>query len=172
MLKAAGMLLILFSGAGLGLSFGWEMRERERLLEEILSMISYIKEEIRFANVPLPEAFLRAGGRLPGVCGEFLIDVAGRMAQEHKLPFANLFAECALEYFIKTPLSEKEREALTGLGSSLGHLDRVGQIGELERREAVFGGFLSAVKEELPVKERLYRNLGLLGGIVLVVLIW
>ena len=79
MLKSAGILLILLSGAGLGYSKSRELTFREKNLRIFLQMLTFLKGEIRCGNLSLPEAFRETAGKLPEMYGELLREIAGRL---------------------------------------------------------------------------------------------
>ena len=172
MLKSAGILLILLSGAGLGYSKSRELTFREKNLRIFLQMLTFLKGEIRCGNLSLPEAFRETAGKLPEMYGELLREIAGRLKQSPGQPLGDVFRQCAGKRLGELPLSREEQELIFSLGGRLGYLDREMQLRQLELCEEETLRFLEELSKEMPEKKKIYQSLGIMGGILLAVLLW
>ena len=56
-MKTAGIILILFSGTGLGLCKSMELDTRLKILETLVQLLLLLKGEIRCTGFPLPVMF-------------------------------------------------------------------------------------------------------------------
>lgn len=65
----------------------------------------------------------------------------------------------------------REKDAFFSLGEHLGYLDLEMQMKQLSLYEENLEEEISRLKEEASVKKRLYRSLGILGGLLLAVLL-
>lgn len=172
MLKAAGILMILTAGAGLGFGGSYELSLREKSLQQILLMIRWLKGEILSSHASLHDAFESVSRRMPGLYGEFLKKTAERMETSQGMQFAELYRNCAMETVGKLPLAEKEWEMFLALGGTLGYLDLDMQKKQLEFYEDEFGHSMENLRAEMPAKKKVYQSLGVMGGILLVILVW
>lgn len=68
--------------------------------------------------------------------------------------------------------SAEEMELIASLGDRLGYLDREMQLRQLDVFEEELCRRLDFLACQLPEKKKLCRNLGILGGIFLGVLLW
>ena len=59
-MKTAGIILILFSGTGLGLCKSMELTARLKILEKLAQLLLLLKGEIRCTGATLEDAFLDA----------------------------------------------------------------------------------------------------------------
>lgn len=172
MLKAAGICLIIFAGTGLGLCKSLELTRREQALREILRMVILLKGEIRYGCASLSDAFTGAAEKMTGDYRAFLIYTAKAMEGGTGKPLGELFRQCAEAYLCGLGFRQEERESFFSLGEHLGYLDISMQVKQLTLYEEELSGHIRALQEEIPGKKKVYRSLGILGGILLAVLVW
>ena len=177
-LKWLGMTLIFFASTAMGWEKGSALGRREQHLEELLQMLLLLKGEIRFGRTTLREACLDAAERMPGCCGTFLRELgevfSGKRSGEafSTMKPGEAFLTCAERAFAGTGLSEEELAPLLLLGRHLGYLDTQMQLKQLELCEEEIRQSLFRIRKDLPQKQKLYRNLGILGGLMLTILLW
>lgn len=172
MLKAAGLVLIITAGAGLGLSESLRLSKREQALAMLLRLVIYLKGEISYGRTSLHDALTGAGQKLPGVYGAFLMALGERMEKKRGCSFGELFRECAGEYLKNLELSEKDLEEFCFLGAQLGYLDLDMQVRQLTLYEQSLTLLLQELKSQLPGRKKVCAGLGILGGLLLAILVW
>ena len=64
MIKGIGALLILASAAGIGVSFGNDLKGRCMELRMLKQMIYMLRGEIKYTKTPLPEAYASIAVRM------------------------------------------------------------------------------------------------------------
>ena len=67
-MKIIGVMLVMISCTGLGAEAARQLKERRKLLETLKRMVSQLKGEILYSNLPLPTAFyepVRGAAGLP-----------------------------------------------------------------------------------------------------------
>ena len=79
MLKVLGVCLVVFSCTALGFERSLRFTKRLAGLRELQRMVLLIKGEISYRKEALPEALLRAAGRLTPPFSDFLKNVALRI---------------------------------------------------------------------------------------------
>lgn len=170
MLRAAGMALVVLACTALGVSMGRELLERVRALRELERLLTMLKSEIQYAATPLREAFSQLAARGQGrYCG-FFTELASAMEERNGKSIAQLFRECADTLLTKTGLSRADIEQLVNLGARLGCLDRDMQLRTIALYQEELAGDRAAAEEDYREKAKVYRALGFLGGIFLVIL--
>ena len=102
---------------------------------------------------------------------EFLISAADRMKAGTGEKLSQICRECAESALKKSCLTSGEKDAFFCLGEHLGYLDLEMQMKQLSLYEKNLEEEISRLKEEASVKKRLYRSLGILGGLLLAVLL-
>lgn len=171
-LKYTGMCCILLAGTGMGFSGCIRVKERENALKTIIRILSALREEIRFGNIPLREAFYRVSRKVQGEFHLCLGQIAEEMEHSENASFSDIFRKYAEHALKVTPLSKEEKRSFLELGNDLGHLDIQVQLQELEKLQTVFIGYQESLQEEMKGKMKLYKNVGFFGALMLVVLIW
>lgn len=83
-----------------------------------------------------------------------------------------IFGKCARKYLEALSLDKEEKRKISLLGERLGYLDREMQIRQLELYEEDFQFLLQKLKKDAVEKKKLYRSLGVMGGIMLTILFW
>lgn len=155
----------------MGFSGSMRLSEQIRILEKLLQMVICLKGEIRCGNASLPDAFYGAAGRMNGKYREFLISAADRMKAGTGEKLSQICRECAESALKKSCLTHGEKDAFFSVGEYLGYMDLEMQIKQLSLYEKNLEEEISRLKEEASGKKRLYRSLGILGGLLLAVLL-
>ena len=171
-MKTAGIILILFSGTGLGLCKSMELDTRLKILETLVQLLLLLKGEIRCTGAALEDAFLDVAAKMPGGYRLFMEETAKRLQKRPGIPFGSIFRECALKDLPLQKISTEERECFLSLGEKLGYLDREMQIRQLELYETDFLYLLQNLRKDKEEKKKIYRSLGAMGGIMLAILFW
>lgn len=171
MCRIIGCVLIVAAGSGMGLSGSMRLSEQIRTLENLLQMVICLKGEIRCGNASLPDAFYGAAGRMNGKYREFLINAADRMKAGTGEKLSRIYRDCAKSALKKSCLTQEEKEAFFCIGEYLGYMDLEMQMRQLSLYEKNLEDEIFRLKEEVSGKKKLYRGLGILGGLLLAVLL-
>lgn len=122
-MKIAGIILIVFSGAGLGICKSLELSRREKILEQLGKMILLLKNQIRCTGDTIPDALLEVAGKMSGEYREFLLSTSGAVQKRNGNTFGEIFKDCARELLPLSKVSEEERGCFLSIGERLGYLD-------------------------------------------------
>ena len=171
MYRIVGCILVVAAGAGMGFSVSMRLSEQIRILEKLLQMVICLKGEIRCGNASLPDAFYGAAGRMNGKYREFLISAADRMKAGTGEKLSQICRECAESALKKSCLTHGEKDAFFSIGKYLGYLDREMQLRQLSLYEKNLEVEIGNLKKEASGKKKLYRGLGVFGGLLLAVLL-
>lgn len=128
MLKLAGACLILCSAAGIGASYSGDLKRRVRELRVIKQMMYMLQGEIRYAHLPLPEAFTHVSVRLPAPFGLFLSGIADELKKADGRTLSEIWKAEEQKYIKKLHLTRTDLEQLETLGEVLGYLDTEMQL--------------------------------------------
>ena len=165
-MKTAGIILILFSGTGLGLCKSMELTARLKILEKLAQLLLLLKGEIRCTGATLEDAFLDAAAKMPGEYRLFLKETAGWLQQRPGITFDEIFRECAVRLLPLYKLSEEERESFLSLGEKLGYLDREMQVAQLTLLEEELGYRIKTLKSAMPKQQKTYQSMGILVSVL------
>lgn len=171
-MKIAGIILIVFSGAGLGICKSLELSRREKILEQLGKMILLLKNQIRCTGDTIPDALLEVAGKMSGEYREFLLSTSGAVQKRNGNTFGEIFKDCTRELLPLSKVSEEERGCFLSIGERLGYLDREMQVAQLSLLEADMDRCLGSLRRTMKEKKKLYQNMGIMGGIFLAILMW
>ena len=166
MIKTMGMIFIIVAGAYAGHRASLSLTRRVTQLEDIITFLRLMATQLRY-TMPALDVLLEelsdttaaAHIILPGKCLEL-------MKQGHAFPEA--WKE-ALD-IAETELSLKKTDMLPlyELGERLGSTDVEGQLAIFSLADKKIGQSLAAAREERKRNGSLYRTLGLLTGVFIV----
>ncbi len=172
MLKLFGAVLALAACAGIGFTLARNYTERPRQLRAIESALQMLETEIVYGATPLTEALDHiAAGCEPGI-NILFHQTAKELRQAGGCTAGEAWQQALAALFLVSALKNTDIAVLKRLGVSLGLSDRLDQEKHLKlAREQLRQEIKNA--EELALKNgRLYRYLGVLGGLALVLILY
>lgn len=161
MIKIFGILLIIFSGCGVGIYFSERLSDKVRRLEKLKYMTDEIMTLIRYRHLTTNEIVQELGRNRNFEVFEFenfrdertFCENWSRWAEEN-----NVF-------------SDEERDWLKSFGSTLGESDTDGQISSITVHMSRLEKMIAETEIEYRTKGKLFRSLGLISGVLVAVLI-
>lgn len=169
-----GVLLLVVLGACAGLGFQRAGADARRLSQLLMlnRTARIISQEIETARTPLPEAFCRAAGRVEEPFTSWLTEMARELGAYDRESFAKVFRDKTRQYLSDTRLTAQDLREWEEAGIMLGYPDIQVQTGALSLYLAENERTAAALREELPARRKLFRSLGVLGGVFLMILFW
>lgn len=170
-MKLLGAILILASATGIGISLSVDVKRYGMELRLLKQMVYMLRGEIKYTKTPLLEAFSSIAVRMPEPFSSFLREVAAEMEMMDGRSFGEIWREQIGRKLSDTRLKREDKEQLGALGESLGYLD-------LEMQLSTIGLYLEQLEiriqdaqESVGAKQKLYKSLGVAGGIFLIILL-
>lgn len=168
--KLIGGILVLISAAAIGGIFAGRVKEQEEWLKEIKLVLLLLSGELNYHKTPLPEAFLNVAGRHDGALTEFFQNLSEELSEKNGAGFKEVWAEQAERIMQKTPLSTAQKREFVSISECFSETDSAA-------RENTVAFYINRLETELSEfqktgrdKAYLYRMLGMLGGIFLLIL--
>ena len=152
----------------------WRGRKEQfriQQLRELIRSMEFLKGEISFARTTLPEAMEQLSGRIKPPFQTLFAKLAVELKQHPERGFEEILyemLECEKETW---DLQSDDVERFYQACSNLGYLDKEMQIHILERLIKEQEKIVEQLAGEIPQKIKLYRNLGILGGVFLVIVL-
>ena len=171
MLKLAGACLIMVSAAGIGVSFGSDLKRRSQELRILKQLIYMLRGEIKYTKTPLPEAFYHISVRLPRPFGPFLAGVAEELGRADGRIFGDIWREQIKNSLSSSHLTRTDRNQLETLGDGLGNLVLEMQLSSIDLYLEQLEISIREAESSIGSKQKLYQSLGVAGGIFLVILL-
>ena len=156
LLKLSGCALIALTGFGVGTLLCKKLGARRDFFGKFSVFISLLQTQIRYNSADI---FTLVSSCAMGAGLEYF-DGANEA-----LPFAVFWDDEINKIPKKAGLNNSDKELLFEFGSLLGTTDIEGQLKHLELYESIFKKRLNDCQAEFRDKSRIYRALGLFGGI-------
>lgn len=170
-MKISGCILILLSTTGIGYLLGSEYLRRIEDLRAIKSIVFLLQGDIRYGNTMLSQAFSNAARRHGGSLADFLKEVSIQLEEGEGLPFYDIWKNAQEKHLKDRSFSKKDKHLLEELAKNLGYQEKEMQLKSLEGYGKEVEEKLTQLSAEMKEKTRLYRMLGILAGIFVVILV-
>ena len=168
--KVIGSVVVIASSTCIGIKASDKLNMQLELLRKMKQLVILISGEIKYNNSYLGQAFLNVSNRICEPYKGLLIEVVETLNKDTGETFGDIWKKSVENKLSKTELSKKHILKLQELGDTLGFLDKDMQISNFE----LFIERLDCEIEESVQKNKenckLYRSLGVLSGIALVIL--
>ena len=170
MFKIMGLGLVICGCTAMGVAAGNEMERRIRDLEELIRILELLEGEIGYANAVLAESFCRVAKRVRKPFSLFLEHMAEHMERLEGDTLPRIFAHHVQKDLRQTALCPEDREALIGFGEQLGYPDVKMQLAAIAHYKSQLIKACAQTQEHYRQNSKMYRYLGLMGGLFLAVI--
>lgn len=171
MLKLVGAVLVIGAAGASGMMVAQGYARRFDELRALHAALALLSTEISFGLTPLPDALEQVGRRAGRRVGELFSDAAallrcgdGRTAEE-------AWAQALGRFAAGSALRPEDLAALAGLGATLGASDREDQVCHPALAMERLKSQGMRAEEEARNNVRLWRYLGFLGGVAVVLML-
>lgn len=166
MLKFIGLLMIIISGAGLGARASVSLKKNAEICVSVRTFLSELGILMKYSGDTLFSLFTELYERQSVQQLVFLNVLLSELTSGTDFPSAWRKA-----IYSDKKLSAELSEILLSFGESLGTSGVEGQIMSIERTQAELSAIYENALEQHRRKGRLYRSIGLLGGIAAALLL-
>jgi stage III sporulation protein AB len=172
LLKIVGGFLIVGTATVWGNQKAALLRRRVRQLEEFRLGLRLLTAEIGYTATPLPRALEEVRGRLrEGQVQRFFAET-GRLLRSPEVSDASVaWMEAGRMMRGQMALAAEDWPVLMRAAAGLGGLGRENQIKQLEAAEAQLASHTASAIGCCESGERMWRYLGVMGGVALVILL-
>ena len=127
-----------------------------------------LKSEIEYAIYPLPQAFANISARSSLPVADFYADLSHMLSQGETLGTAWEEVCTALG---STYLTQEDIHNLLALGKALGNIDADVQLNSIDMAISVIDDTVARLNIETAKNGKMYRGLGILSGLMIVVVL-
>ena len=167
--RILGGILVCAACGLLGLYMSYKGVARAKQLTEFRRTLLMLKSEIEFAAYPLPQAFAHIAQKTEGGLGAFYESLSRRLTDK-ETGLAEAW-EKGLTELSGSHLASEDLQAIGGLGNALGSIDSAVQIKAIDMTLAAIDDILARLAAQNAKDGKMYRRLGLLGGVLIVVVL-
>ena len=169
-MKYAGMIFVIVSAASVGLQMSSSLRNRSRLLRQLLAAMQILRNEISVCGTPLPQAFALIAVSSNGAVARLFSYLAREMEIRRWLtPVA------AMEQGLMDDPIWKQETCVCGIlghcAAGLGKYDRTSQMQVLDQTANDLTALLKQTEQEQSIRGKTYRILGICAGLSMVILL-
>lgn len=171
-LKLIISIAIIASSFKLGSIYAGTYTERKKLLGELIISLQMLETEISYNATPLPILLEKVGMRSKSDIAGLLLKTSQKLKENVSHTFMEAWNIVIGEEGSKTGFYSEDLELLKLLGSNLGSTNSENQVKYLRiLMEETKRNYDRAIKEE-DKNLKLYRHLGLLAGITIVIILF
>lgn len=167
-MKLVGAGLIIFAAYLMGCQVCISYQRRVRYLEEILLGLEMFRAEVSYGLTPLPHAFQNIGKKLKKPVGTLFFDFSSFLLQQKGLSALECWKLALENRKSDLTLKDEQMELLERLGSAWGQGDKEGQERQLSLIQELLRQALDGAREERQKNDKLWKYLGCMGGITIV----
>lgn len=167
--RILGSLLLVAAAVQLGNLYATKFTKRRLELKDLGDSLDLLETEVFYGATPLPQALRHLAGRSASTAARLFSLSAAHLESSDAFPEA--WKRAVGTYFEASCLHPKDKDALVFLGDVLGTSDRADQSRHLKAAvQRVRHLEADAERTEAP-SVKLWRSVGLLGGLALAVLL-
>lgn len=175
MVKYLAIAAVFAGCTALGILYSQRLNSRLKLLEELLAFIRRLEIEMRYAGMPLTQAIHAAGKKARNAAQIFFDTLAhevdGKSGVQVEDIFHRLLSEKTKTDDVFSSLNKSDFEILTDFSKNLGATDWENQKKNFEHIENNMQSAITAASENYKKKAKMYRTMGVLGGLFVAILL-
>jgi stage III sporulation protein AB len=171
-LKIIGSLLVLVASYIAGYSMARECSRRPSQLRDLQNMLEMFANEVRYLSNPLADAFDRISSKSGSPVAMFFKGTTAVLKEETGMNASEAWSRAVNTYSKFTALSKEDLEVLEPFGRMLGKSDVDGQMGSIELALKRLKIQERDAEEKRVKSEGMYKRLGLLLGLAIVIILF
>lgn len=171
-MKLIGACLVMTGSMGLAAMRIKKDRKRKELLRQLQNLFGLLHSEIQYRNLTITEAFLQISRRIDSYLSLFLQRVIEEWRQKEGKLIREIWSNWVQAYFAHSYLTKEDIVWIEKLGEGLGSFDRKEQIRQIEYLMDYLKQEYELSEKKVRESEKLYRTMGLLIGIFIIVLLF
>ncbi|MDR1538655.1 MAG: stage III sporulation protein AB [Clostridiales bacterium] len=172
MLKVMGIALVCGASALLGLYYGSLETFRANDLNEWKKALLILKSEIAFSSTPLPEAMFNISCRIKRPVDATFLTFAENLGKRPKTCLSDIWSQTLANGKGDSYLVQEDYDWLNNFGRTLGYLDKSMQLNTIDLTLAYISNQLDFLNEHSASSRKMYRSLGILGGLLISVILF
>lgn len=171
LLKILGSLIIIVSSSLLGYSYGSTYSKRVKNLIYLRNCIQLLETEIMYSSSPIPEALENVYKKGNKEVSFIFKEIRDYLLSDRSHSLEDSFKVVCSNQKTQLSFTTEDIEVITSLGSTLGKSDRIHQQKYFKLVVTQLEGQQLDAEEKKKKNEKMYKSLGLLSGIALVILL-
>ena len=171
-IKLLGAFLVISMSGLMGMSISRSFRDRPNEIREIRSALRMLETEIAYVSTPLPEALILVGRRIGSKTEAFFASVGESLMMAGAPPASEAWLQVLDSWLMTTALTESDAQILRTAGLGLGSSDRENEIKKLKLAQEHLRNAEASAERDRERNERMWRTIGFLGGLAVVIILY
>jgi stage III sporulation protein AB len=172
LMRLIGAAAVVSGAAALGFFYAAQEKHRAQDLLELKKALLILSSEIEYMRTPLPAASVNIGKRSERWVG-LLFERFGELLAENKGETAyQLWVQVIAEVKGKANLADEDWTVVEGFGKTLGYLDKQMQQNAISYVVDYIDEKAASLHLQADKNKKMYRSLGVIGGLLLAVVLW
>lgn len=171
MIRIIGFLFIILSSSGIGYIMGTRFDLRVRELKLLKVALQMLETEIVYSNTPLPLAFESVQRKSTHPISNLFKAVKYNLEKRTFGSVGEAFCQSIDDTRDQMSLSKEDIETLKSFGNSIGNSDIEGQVKSFKMIIKQLDSQEIKAEESKDKNEKMYKSLGFLGGLAIVILL-
>jgi len=170
-LKILGSLLVVMTGIYIGFKLSSRCSERPRQIRQMVSCLVSLKSYINYVSMPLTEALVKCTTGTEGPVAKFFYKTADLLELNGWMTPQQAISQVLQEMETQLAIEKPEIEILSILGANLGTMNREEQQKYLNMIQEQLEKLEQEAIRTRDQNSKMYRYLGVCGGLVVVILL-
>lgn len=166
----AGIIIIIGCGT-LGMFLSGKFKGRVRQLELLQNAMTQLEFDIDFLNVTLDESFARMAKNTEGPLKEVFLYVSERLKNSPGSDMQQLWKRAISKYRYDLALNNEDTQIVVDFAKSLGEGNREKEKNNIRLAEMRLKMALEEARFEAEKNIKMYRGLGFLAGVFIVIVL-
>lgn len=171
MLKLIGGLAIIIATTSIGYVYSMVYEERVKQLRELQYALNILESEIIYSTTPIVDALKAAADNSKTAIGVMLVKISELLSQRSVSSIYDAYVKASKELKNQLYLEKEEKETIGSFVHSLGSADIEGQKKNFNITVKKLEGFEKKAEVSRDKNAKLYRYIGLFGGVLIVLLL-
>lgn len=173
MVKLLGLACLFIAVMRCGWLFGERVAQRPHQVAGLIQALTTLETEIAYGLVPLPQAFARVASVVKEPISTLFAAVHLRLTTwQSECTASERFVQAMNDHWARTALLDSTKQTLLSLAPMLGLTDRHDQSKHIRLVLAKLTAEEAALREQQQRYESLYKRLGFLTAILLVIVLY
>lgn len=172
MLKLIGSVVIIAASTLGGFYIARSYSNRPKQLRYLQQALQMLETEIVYGAVPLHIAMSNIFDRVPNIIRWFFYEMKKNLVELDGASTFECLEKAINEHFHKTSLKQQDKEILYQFGQTLGSSDKEDQRRHIRLAIQSLATEETLAREEQKSYEKLSKNLGVLLGLLVVILMY
>lgn len=169
--KIIGSCIVIIASSTLGFALARDCSRRPNELRLLQAMLQMLENEIAFMSNYLSVAFQNISESIKNPVSEIFSNTVVNL-KEYNMNASEAWTLAVEEMKSKISLNREDKEILISFGKMLGNSDSEGQIKNIRLTLNQLKLQEQKAEESKKKNETMYRTLGILGGIALVIILF